>query len=636
MTWVKGRHTMKAGVAIEYSGEDDFDQINVNSIPGGTNNQNGQFDFRNTLERRGRASASPTWRWACSPTTRRSASAPARTGGRWPPTSSCRTPGGRTSKLTVEGGVPLRDLAAVVLDDEQHRQLRPALLQHDERGGDQPVDGPHRLGPALQRHRAAGRRLRRRGQRSEGRAATRRSRRSSAASRAASRRRTTTCSSRGWACRTRWNDKTVLRGERRHLPQPRHAERLDAARRQPAVPADGHRVERQRRQPRRRRRSPTTCPSACRGRTRCSSCRRRTCGRSASSASCRWKIVAGRDLRRPPRRSTCSASATSTSCCRARSRPTPASTSPRCAPTRATARCACRRTPGDSKYNSLQISGERRYTNGFKLGVAYTLRQVVRQRQRQAQRPLEHVRRHQLLGAVELRPDARAGRLLHLRPAVLARPEHAPAQPARRLADLRGHVHPVRDAVLDHADQRHRRRRRRQQRPAGRPRGRHRRRTPTGSSRRGPASTTNFSFNPTAFANPAAGKFGNSTRNILRNPGAQQWDIALFKNFVLGGTHRLQFRAEVFNFINHPNLSGPNTDITNPNFGRIITKDGIAARHPARAAVLPSEPGAPLSAPARHCTGASAPVLFSAPVAGQRRALHGPVSCHRPPRKAPS
>jgi hypothetical protein len=84
----------------------------------------------------------------------------------------------------------------------------------------------------------------------------------------------------------------------------------------------------------------------------------------------------------------------------------------------------------------------------------------------------------------------------------------------------------------------------------------------------------NFWFNPAAFANPAAGKFGNSTRNILRNPRAQQWDIALFKNFVLGGTHRLQFRAEVLNFINHPNLSGPNGDITSPNFGRIITKDG--------------------------------------------------------------
>ena len=30
---------------MEYSGEDDFDQINVAAIPGGTNNQNGRFEF---------------------------------------------------------------------------------------------------------------------------------------------------------------------------------------------------------------------------------------------------------------------------------------------------------------------------------------------------------------------------------------------------------------------------------------------------------------------------------------------------------------------------------------------------------------------------------------------------------------
>ena len=44
-TWVKGRHTLKAGVQVEYSGEDDFDQINVSAIPGSTNNQNGRFEF---------------------------------------------------------------------------------------------------------------------------------------------------------------------------------------------------------------------------------------------------------------------------------------------------------------------------------------------------------------------------------------------------------------------------------------------------------------------------------------------------------------------------------------------------------------------------------------------------------------
>ena len=48
MTWVKSRHTFKGGIVLEYSGEDDFDQINVQPIPGSTNNQNGRFEFRNS------------------------------------------------------------------------------------------------------------------------------------------------------------------------------------------------------------------------------------------------------------------------------------------------------------------------------------------------------------------------------------------------------------------------------------------------------------------------------------------------------------------------------------------------------------------------------------------------------------
>jgi hypothetical protein len=87
-------------------------------------------------------------------------------------------------------------------------------------------------------------------------------------------------------------------------------------------------------------------------------------------------------------------------------------------------------------------------------------------------------------------------------------------------------------------------------------------------------SDNNFMFNPAAFANPAPGNFGNQTRNTLRNPGDQQWDLAIFKNFSVSGQQKIQFRVEMFNFINHPNLSGPNTDINSPNFGRSITKDG--------------------------------------------------------------
>jgi Carboxypeptidase regulatory-like domain/TonB-dependent Receptor Plug Domain len=45
LTKVAGNHTLKFGVLYERSGQNDFDQINVQGVPGGTNNQNGQFGF---------------------------------------------------------------------------------------------------------------------------------------------------------------------------------------------------------------------------------------------------------------------------------------------------------------------------------------------------------------------------------------------------------------------------------------------------------------------------------------------------------------------------------------------------------------------------------------------------------------
>ncbi|MGH9917014.1 MAG: hypothetical protein ACRD63_17205, partial [Pyrinomonadaceae bacterium] len=47
LTYVRGTHTFKGGVNVEYSGQNDFDQINVQQVAGSTNNQNGQFEFRN-------------------------------------------------------------------------------------------------------------------------------------------------------------------------------------------------------------------------------------------------------------------------------------------------------------------------------------------------------------------------------------------------------------------------------------------------------------------------------------------------------------------------------------------------------------------------------------------------------------
>lgn len=89
----------------------------------------------------------------------------------------------------------------------------------------------------------------------------------------------------------------------------------------------------------------------------------------------------------------------------------------------------------------------------------------------------------------------------------------------------------------------------------------------------GPTVDQNFWFNPLAFTAPSAGTFGNAKRNGIYGPGQYQWDIALFKSFGIRSGQTLQFRAEIFNFLNHPNLNNPNTDPTSSSFGRITSKD---------------------------------------------------------------
>jgi hypothetical protein len=92
----------------------------------------------------------------------------------------------------------------------------------------------------------------------------------------------------------------------------------------------------------------------------------------------------------------------------------------------------------------------------------------------------------------------------------------------------------------------------------------------------GSSNDQNYWIDPAAFVAPAAGTFGNARRNLVYNPGEQNWDIAFFKNFKLPGTQKLQFRAEIFNFINHANwdnVSSNNVaDPSDANFGRVTRK----------------------------------------------------------------
>ena len=64
-------------------------------------------------------------------------------------------------------------------------------------------------------------------------------------------------------------------------------------------------------------------------------------------------------------------------------------------------------------------------------------------------------------------------------------------------------------------------------------------------------------YNPDAFVEPPNGKNGNFGRNVLRGFGAWQIDLALHREIRLSERSRLQFRAEAFNVLNHPNFADP-------------------------------------------------------------------------------
>ncbi|HEU0124488.1 MAG TPA: TonB-dependent receptor [Bryobacteraceae bacterium] len=64
-------------------------------------------------------------------------------------------------------------------------------------------------------------------------------------------------------------------------------------------------------------------------------------------------------------------------------------------------------------------------------------------------------------------------------------------------------------------------------------------------------------FDPSAFALPAAGFFGNLGRNTLIGPGLAMVDMSVNKRFQLTERVGVQFRTEMFNSLNRPNFSIP-------------------------------------------------------------------------------
>jgi hypothetical protein len=78
------------------------------------------------------------------------------------------------------------------------------------------------------------------------------------------------------------------------------------------------------------------------------------------------------------------------------------------------------------------------------------------------------------------------------------------------------------------------------------------------------------------WSRPAAGTFGNVARNSFFGPGFANLDSSLTKGFNLGEKIVGQFRAELFNTLNHVNLGQPNAVVDSPTAGQITSTASLA------------------------------------------------------------
>jgi len=84
-------------------------------------------------------------------------------------------------------------------------------------------------------------------------------------------------------------------------------------------------------------------------------------------------------------------------------------------------------------------------------------------------------------------------------------------------------------------------------------------------------------FRTDVFRLPQVGTVGNAAKTLLRGPGINNWDMAIYKNFSVRERYRIQFRTELYNTFNHTQFSSldatarfdPAGNQVNARFGQI-------------------------------------------------------------------
>lgn len=80
------------------------------------------------------------------------------------------------------------------------------------------------------------------------------------------------------------------------------------------------------------------------------------------------------------------------------------------------------------------------------------------------------------------------------------------------------------------------------------------------------------------FTTPSAGTFNlqPGVRDAIYGPGFQDWNLGLFKKFVLNDRTGFELRVESFDFINHPNWGGVSYNPTSSTFGKVTSKTSLS------------------------------------------------------------
>jgi hypothetical protein len=91
------------------------------------------------------------------------------------------------------------------------------------------------------------------------------------------------------------------------------------------------------------------------------------------------------------------------------------------------------------------------------------------------------------------------------------------------------------------------------------------------------ATSTHVYFSKASFAKATPGTFGNTGRDSFHGPGVNFSNIALMKDIPIKEAMRIELRLETFNTFNHVNFNLPSGNVNSSLFGR-VTGDTLGPR----------------------------------------------------------